>query len=104
MTTTYKLSQYRQAADILQRHADAYPEDGPVGLTDETLDQVADDLRHVPLELLQELDETPYEFLSYEQASRIQWFGRRFRNSGGWQRLYPEDDDTFANPDHQFQD
>lgn len=87
MNTKFKLSQYRQAADILQRHADAYPEDGPVELTDETLGQVAADLEHVDLDLLQDLDERPYEFLSYEQASRIQWFGRRFRNSGGWSRI-----------------
>lgn len=83
----YKLSQYREAANILQRHADAYPEDGPVELTDETLGQVAADLEHVDLDLLQDLDDRPYEFLSYEQASRIQWFGRRFRNSGGWSRI-----------------
>lgn len=83
----YKLSQFREAAEILQRHADAYPEDGPVELTGETLGQVAADLEHVDLDLLQELDERPYEFLTYEQASRIQWFGRRFRNSGGWSRI-----------------
>ena len=87
MKNKFTLSQFREAAEILQRHADAYPEDGPVELTDETLGQVAADLEHVDLDLLQDLDDRPYEFLSYEQASRIQWFGRRFRNSGGWSRI-----------------
>jgi len=91
MNTTFKLKQYREAAEILKKHGDAYPEDGPVELPADILDQVAADLKHVPLELLQELDETPYEFLPYEDASRIQWFSRRFRNSGGWQKLYTED-------------
>jgi len=90
MTTTFKLKQYREAAEILGKHADAYPEDGPVELPADILDRVAADLKHVPLELLQELDETPYEFLSYDDACRTQWFSRRFRNSGGWQKLYPE--------------
>lgn len=87
MKNKFTLNQYREAAEILQRHADAYPEDGPVELTDDTLWQVASDLEHVELDLLQDLDDRPYEFLSYEQASRIQWFGRRFRNSGGWSRI-----------------
>lgn len=91
MNTTYKLSQFREAAEILQRHADAYPEDGPVELPADILDQVAADLKNVPVELLYDLDATPYAYLSHKDAERIQWFSRRFRNSGGWQKLYTED-------------
>lgn len=89
MTTTYKHAQYIDAAEILCRHGDEYPEDGPVKLSKRVIAEVADDLNDagIPLALLQELDERPYEFLTHGMASMIQWFSRRFRNSGGWQHI-----------------
>lgn len=90
MTTIFKLNQYREAAEILKKHGDAYPEDGPVELPADILDRVAADLKHVPVELLYDLDAKPYAYLSHRDAEQIQWFSRRFRNSGGWKKLYPE--------------
>ena len=35
------------------------------------------------------LDEKPFAFLQHHEANQIQYFMRRFRNSGGWKLVYP---------------
>jgi hypothetical protein len=82
----------RAAAEVFRIHGDNYPEDGPVELPDNVIDEIAKDLilAGIPLGAVQDLDSRPYEFLPYTLASHIHWISRRFRNSGGWQKLYPE--------------
>lgn len=87
--TTSKHDQRMMAAEILCRHGDNYPKDGPVELPDDVVEDVATDLlwAGIPLDVVQDLDEKPYWFLSHQLAGQIHWFSRRFRNSGGWMRL-----------------
>jgi len=35
------------------------------------------------------LDEKPFAYLPHHQANQIQYFMRRFRNSGGWKLIFP---------------
>jgi hypothetical protein len=35
------------------------------------------------------LDERPFAYLPHHQANQIQYFMRRFRNSGGWKLIFP---------------
>ena len=79
----------RAAAEIFRIHGDNYPEDGPVRLLDNVIDEIARDLilAGIPLSAVQDLDDRPYEYLPYTLASHIHWISRRFRNSGGWDLL-----------------
>ena len=86
-TSKYKLT--KAAAEIFRTHGDNYPEDGPITLLDNVIDEIAKDLIYagIPLGVVQDLDEKPYEFLPYALAAHIHWISRRFRNSGGWDLL-----------------
>ena len=35
------------------------------------------------------LDEKPFMYLPHHEANQIQYFMRRFRNSGGWKLIFP---------------
>lgn len=35
------------------------------------------------------LDEKPFMYLPHHEANQIQYFMRRFRNSGGWSLIFP---------------
>lgn len=79
----------KAAAEIFRTHGDNYPEDGPIRLPDNVIDEIAKDLicAGIPLSAVQDLDDRPYEWLPYTLASHIHWISRRFRNSGGWDLL-----------------
>jgi len=88
----------RVAAEVFRFHGFNYPEDGPIKLPDNIIDEIAKDLilAGIPLSAVQDLDDRPYEFLTYDLASHIHWISRRFRNSGGWDLLESDHSPTNA--------
>lgn len=75
---------------VFRKHADAYRNDGPVTLPEETMVQVAADLNAAGYTVneIAQLDEKPYYFImDMKKVGAIHWFMRRFRNSGGWKMI-----------------
>lgn len=86
----------REVADVFLKHEESY--DGAVlehcTLSDQLLQDIAADLHalrdsiHV-YNAVYMLDEKPFMYLPHHQANQIQYFMRRFRNSGGWNLIFP---------------
>lgn len=106
----------REVADVFLKHEETYDPTqnrppscfDPLGITlsDELLQAIAADLHALddplpcpsatPLTCGQAvynavymLDEKPFMYLPHHQANQIQYFMRRFRNSGGWKLIFP---------------
>jgi len=87
MNTRLTPNRAEKIAQIFERFAKHYT--GGIELDIQLLNQISKDLSRekvTPDELTQ-LDERPYALLSSQLASQTHWFMRRFRNSGGWQRV-----------------
>lgn len=101
----------REVADVFLKHEASYeaPDFGGyqnTTLSDDLLQAIAADLHALcdplpcpsatPLTCGQAvynavymLDEKPFSYLPHHQANQIQYFMRRFRNSGGWNLIFP---------------
>ena len=89
-TDTLSYKRARDMAQLFQKHADTYANDGPVTLPEETILSVASDLNEAGFTLSEVslFDERPYYFLmDTKKVAGIHWFIRRFRNSGGWHHI-----------------
>jgi hypothetical protein len=96
----------REVADVFLKHEADYSSNGPITLCDDLLQEIAADLHALddplpspsaaPLNCgqavynaLYMLDEKPFMHLPHHEANQIQYFMRRFRNSGGWKLIFP---------------
>ena len=85
-----KYQRAREMSLLFKKHADAYGNDAPVTLSEDTIDEVAADLNEAGFTTSEvaQFDEKPYYFImDTKKVDEIHWFMRRFRNSGGWYRL-----------------
>lgn len=109
----------REVADVFLKHEASYemsqnyrsvcatsPQTTSCTLSDDLLQEIAADLHALddPLpspsaaalncgqavyNAVYMLDERPFAYLPHHQANQIQYFMRRFRNSGGWKLIFP---------------
>lgn len=83
----------REVADVFLKHEAAYDREDVI-LPDQLVREIAADL-HALRDLINVynavymLDEKPFLHLPHHQANQLQYFMRRFRNSGGWTLIYP---------------
>jgi hypothetical protein len=84
----------REIANVFLKHEAAYSSNGPISLSDDLVQDIAADLHALrdPINVYNAvymLDEKPFMYLPHHEANQIQYFMRRFRNSGGWKLVYP---------------
>jgi hypothetical protein len=83
----------REVANVFLKHEAEYDR-ADVTLPEQLVRDIADDLLalHDLIKVYNAvymLDEKPFAFLPHHEANQIQYFMRRFRNSGGWKLISP---------------